>query len=48
MEPAMIYQEIAPYAEHRSNNHWQAKVRQVLQDDRYFQRVEIGVYTLAE
>lgn len=48
MELAMIYQEIAPYAEHRSNNHWQAKVRQLLQDDRYFQRVEIGVYALAE
>lgn len=44
----LIYQYIAPYAEHRTNNHWQAKVRQVLQDDRYFERVEIGVYRLAQ
>jgi hypothetical protein len=41
-----IYQSIAPYAEHRANNHWQAKVRQVLQDERYFVRVELGVYRL--
>lgn len=28
--------------------HWQAKVRQVLQDERYFVRVDSGVYTLTE
>lgn len=36
-----------PYAKTRSNNHWTAKVRQVLQDERYFERVELGVYRLA-
>ncbi len=30
------------------NNHWQAKVRQVLQDARFFIRIEVGVYALAE
>ncbi|NMS31399.1 DNA adenine modification methylase, partial [Vibrio parahaemolyticus] len=43
-----IYQQIAPYAKHRQNEHWQAKVRQVLQDERYFVRVDSGVYTLTE
>ncbi|KGM26762.1 hypothetical protein [Photorhabdus sp. RM96S] len=43
-----IYQEIEPYAKHRENNHWQAKVRQVLQDARFFIRIEVGVYALAE
>lgn len=42
-----IYNEIEPYAAQRENKNWQAKVRQVLQDDRYFNRVGIGVYTLA-
>lgn len=42
-----IYREIEPYAQGRGNNHWQAKVRQVLQDDRFFNRVETGVYALA-
>ncbi|HBY1172231.1 TPA: DNA adenine modification methylase, partial [Klebsiella pneumoniae] len=36
------------YAKHRENNHWQAKVRQVLQDARFFIRIEVGVYALAE
>ncbi len=43
-----IYKEIEPYAKHRENNHWQAKVRQVLQDARFFIRIEVGVYALAE
>lgn len=38
---------IEPYAKGRNNSHWAAKVRQVLQDDRYFERVEPGVYRLA-
>lgn len=38
---------LEPYAKTRNNNHWAAKVRQVLQDDRYFERVELGVYRLA-
>jgi hypothetical protein len=39
-----IYQAVEPYAAQRANNHWQAKVRQVLQDERYFHRVQVGVY----
>ncbi|CAM5559904.1 hypothetical protein [Eoetvoesiella caeni] len=42
-----IYHAVEPYAQQRSNVHWQAKVRQVLQDARYFSRIESGVYTLA-
>lgn len=38
---------IEPYAKTRSNNHWAAKVRQVLQDEKYFVRIEPGVYQLA-
>lgn len=42
-----IYEAIAPYAQHRANNNWQAKVRQVVQDARYFERIEAGLYRLA-
>ena len=42
-----INAELEPYASSRSNNNWQAKVRQVLQDDRYFDRVASGTYRLA-
>jgi hypothetical protein len=42
-----IYEHVTPFAQQRQNNHWQAKVRQVLQDDRYFERIEPGVYRLA-
>jgi hypothetical protein len=42
-----INAKIEPFASSRSNNNWQAKVRQVLQDERYFVRVETGVYQLA-
>lgn len=42
-----IYEKIKPFAESKQNNHWQAKVRQILQDSRYFNRVETGVYALA-
>ncbi len=38
---------VEPYAKQRNNNHWTAKVRQVLQDERYFVPVEPGVYRLA-
>lgn len=38
---------IEPFASTRSNSHWQAKVRQVLQDEKFFVRVEPGVYRLA-
>lgn len=43
-----IYDEVEPYAQARANNHWQAKVRQTLQDDRFFKRVQAGVYQLAD
>lgn len=43
---ADIYAAIEPYAAKRDNAHWQAKVRQVLQDERYFKRLEIGLYEL--
>lgn len=47
MDLSEIYEQVKPFAEQRQNNHWQAKVRQVLQDERYFNRVETGVYALA-
>lgn len=47
MTLAEIYEQIKPFAEHKQNNHWQAKVRQVVQDERYFERVASGVYKLA-
>lgn len=47
MKLAEIYAAIAPYAKERDNEHWEAKVRQVLQDDRYFKREAVGVYILA-
>src|SRR5690606_18556898 len=42
-----IYEAIEPFAVTRANNHWKAKVRQVLQDERFFDRVDTGVYKLA-
>lgn len=42
-----LYAAIEPYAKHRENQNWQAKVRQVVQDARFFERVETGVYRLA-
>ncbi len=44
---ADIYKRIESFAETKSNQHWMAKVRQVLQDERFFDRVETGVYRLA-
>ena len=46
MALADIYDAIEPFAKERENNHWQAKVRQVLQDERYFSREAEGVYRL--
>ena len=43
---AAIYEAMAPFAKHRSNDHWKAKIRQVLQDSRFFNRVETGVFEL--
>lgn len=47
MSLQQLYDAIQPYAETTNNNNWQAKVRQVVQDERYFERVERGVYRLA-
>ncbi|OSZ33052.1 DNA adenine modification methylase [Alcaligenes faecalis] len=47
MDLSSIYQAVEPIAQQRGNQHWQAKVRQVLQDARYFHRVETGIYCLA-
>jgi hypothetical protein len=42
-----IYGEMEPYAAARAENrNWQAKVRQVLQDERFFLRVGKGIYAL--
>lgn len=38
---------IEPFAKTRNNNNVDAKIRQVVQDERYFERVEPGVYRLA-
>lgn len=47
MSLASIYTEIEPYAVKQvENKHWQAKVRQVLQDEKFFKRIHIGVYAL--
>ena len=45
---AEVYEKIKPFAEQKENNHWQAKVRQILQDEKYFYRVETGVYKLVK
>jgi hypothetical protein len=42
-----INSAVEPFAKTRNNQHWEAKVRQVLQDERYFRRVGSGVYALA-
>lgn len=44
---AEIYKRIESFAETKANQHWTAKVRQVLQDERFFDRVDTGVYRLA-
>lgn len=44
---AEIYKRIEHFAEAKGNQHWMAKVRQVLQDARFFERVDTGVYRLA-
>jgi hypothetical protein len=42
-----INEALEPFAKTRDNHHWHAKVRQVLQDERFFVRVKPGVYQLA-
>ncbi|MGP9780482.1 DNA adenine modification methylase [Psychrobacter sp. PG1] len=43
---AEVYEKIKPFAEQKENEHWKAKVRQTLADERYFKRVDKGVYEL--
>lgn len=38
---------LEPYIKTRSNNNADAKIRQICQDDRYFERVAPGTYKLA-
>lgn len=47
MHLSEIYKEIEPFARTRDNNNWEAKVRQVCQAEKYFERVSPGVYRLA-
>lgn len=42
-----INTQLEAYAATRANNHWEAKIRQVVQDERYFERVAPGTYRLA-
>lgn len=42
-----INSQLEAYAATRANNHWEAKIRQVVQDERYFERVAPGTYRLA-
>lgn len=41
-----IYRAVEPYAKTRENQNWQAKVRQVLQNEKFFTRLDKGVYCL--
>lgn len=47
MSLSEIYECVEPYTKTRDNQHWKAKVRQVLQDARFFVRVEPGVFRIA-
>ncbi|WP_206600079.1 hypothetical protein [Pseudovibrio sp. Ad37] len=47
MSLKQLYIVMEPFAVTTQNNHWQAKVRQVVQDERFFTRVDKGVYRLA-
>lgn len=42
-----LYQEIEGHKKCETNPHWKDKVRQVVQDERYFTRVSSGVYQAA-
>ncbi len=41
-----INSQLEAFAATRANNHWEAKIRQVVQDERYFERVAPGTYRL--
>lgn len=42
-----LYEELAPYKKAKANPNWQAKVRQTVQDARYFKRTARGHYVAA-
>lgn len=42
-----LYEELAPYKKAKANPNWQAKVRQTVQDARYFRRTARGHYVAA-
>ena len=42
-----LYEELAPYKKAKANPNWQAKVRQTVQDARYFRRTARGCYAAA-
>ncbi|MFA0809549.1 DNA adenine modification methylase [Microbulbifer epialgicus] len=46
MALAEIYMQAEPYIAQTNNNHPHSKIRQILQDSRYFRRVERGVFDL--
>lgn len=47
MSLAEIYEEVKNSPKTKANPNWQAKVRQTLQDERYFTRINRGEYTRA-
>lgn len=42
-----VYDAIDGHRRTKTNHHWHEKIRQTLQNERYFRRVEEGVYSLA-
>lgn len=42
-----LYEELAPHKKAKANPNWQAKVRQTVQDERYFKRTYRGHYIAA-
>lgn len=43
-----LYSHVQPYAEATGYKFWKEKIRQMVQDQRYYQRVDKGVYTLVQ
>ena len=42
-----LYEELAPHRKAKANPHWKDKVRQTVQDARYFKRTSRGCYAAA-
>ena len=42
-----LYEELAPHKKAKANTNWQAKIRQTVQDERYFRRTSRGCYAAA-